>query len=302
MIDWDVTSELGSIRDYIRWGASRFQQAEIFFGHGTNNAIDESAWLVLHSLYLPNQIADGYLDTQLTLQEREAVIAVLRQRVEERLPIPYIIHEAWFCGLPFYVDERVLIPRSPIAELIEAGFSPWIEHDRIHRVLDLCTGSGCIAIATALALPGVEVDASDISADALEVAQLNVEAHDVEGEVILWESDLFQQIPQVEYDVIVTNPPYVDIDEMAARPPEFLHEPELALESGDDGLDATRQILRDAPRYLSDGGILIVEVGASQPQMELAFPELPLNWLEFERGGEGVFLLTKEQLQQHPVK
>ena len=296
MIDWDISGELATIRDYIRWGASRFNEAELFFGHGTDNAFDEAAWLVLHTLHLPNQIAAVYLDTCLTMVERNAVIDVLRQRVEERLPAPYITHEAWFCGQPFYVDERVLIPRSPIAELIEAGFSPWIDQGRIRRVLDLCTGSGCIAIATALALPGVEVDASDISPEALEVAQINIESHGVEGEVILWESDLFLQLPDVQYDVIVTNPPYVDIDEMEARPPEYQHEPALALESGVDGLDAVRQILRDAPAFLTDGGILIVEVGASQPQMEQTFPELPLTWLTFERGGEGVFLLTKEQL------
>jgi ribosomal protein L3 glutamine methyltransferase len=287
---------LVTIKDYIRWGASRFNEANLFFGHGTDNAFDESAYLTLHTLHLPADTPSFYFDSHLTSVERDELIRVFKQRVDKRMPAPYITHEAWFAGIPFYVDERVLIPRSPIAELIAEGFSPWIEPDMIGNVLDLCTGSGCIAIATALALPHAQVDGADISDDALAVAHRNVEELGVAGQVSIIKSDLFGALAERRYDVIVTNPPYVDQPEMDALPEEFRHEPGMALESGADGLDAIRVILAEADSHLNDGGILIAEVGASQPQLEDAFPELPFTWLEFERGGSGIFLLTKEQL------
>lgn len=295
----DALVELQTIRDFIRWSASQFVEGKLFFGHGTNNALDEAAWLILSTLHLPNQIDQEYLSCRLTRAEREKLIEVLRQRIEERRPVPYLLKEAWFGGLPFYVDERVLIPRSPLAETIADHFSPWCEADKIDRVLDLCTGSGCIAIAVALQFPYAEVHASDISVDALEVAQINCSRYHLQDELQLIESDLFQNIPRIEYDVIISNPPYVDREEMESRPAEFLHEPELALASGDDGLDAVRVILKKASDYLSTDGVLIVEVGASQPQLEEAFPELPFTWIEFEHGGDGVFVLSREQLTSY---
>jgi len=296
MIDQIGIESLVTIKDYIRWGASRFNEAKLFFGHGTDNAFDEAAYLTLHTLHLPADTPSFYFDTHLTSIERDKLLRVFKLRVEEHMPAPYITHESWFSGIPFYVDERVLIPRSPIAELIEQGFAPWIDPDDVEKVLDLCTGSGCIAIASSLALPHAQIDGADISDDALAVAHKNVEELGVAGQVNLIKSDLFEALKGRTYDVIVTNPPYVDQPEMDALPEEFRHEPRMALESGADGLDAIKIILAEAASHLNDGGILIAEVGASQPQLEAAFPELPFTWLEFERGGSGIFLLTKEQL------
>lgn len=288
--------ELTTIRDYIRWGMSRFNDAELYFGHGTTNALDESAYLVLHTLHLPPQIGEGYLDSVLTMDERDAVIAVLQRRIDERIPAPYITNEAWFCGAPYYVDERVLIPRSPIAELIESHFAPWIDETRLHHVLDLCTGCGCIGIAAALEMPQLVVDCSDLSADALDVAAGNIEMHDVGDRVALYESDLFSGLVGKKYDVIVTNPPYVDLEDMETLPQEFHHEPRFALESGDDGLDATRIILKEAADHLNEHGVLIIEVGNSLFHINEQYPDIPFTWLEFARGGSGVFLLTYDQL------
>ncbi len=285
-----------TLKDYIRWGASRFNEAALFFGHGSDNAFDEAAYLALHTLHLPADTAPFYLDSHLTSIECDALLRVFRQRVDERIPAPYITHESWFAGIPLYVDERVLIPRSPIAELIERGFAPWIEPTAINSMLDLCTGSGCIAITSALALPHARIDGADISDDALVVAQQNVAELGVGGQVNLINSDLFHGLKGRRYDLIVTNPPYVDRSGMDALPAEFRHEPGMALAAGEDGLNAIKIILAEAGGHLNDGGILIAEVGASQPQLEETFPELPFTWLEFERGGCGVFLLTKEQL------
>lgn len=292
----DAIDELRTVGDMVRWGVSRFREAGLVFGHGTDNALDEAFYLVTHALHLPHDIPPYMIETRLTHEERKTVVELLQRRIDTRLPAPYLTHEAWFAGVAFYVDERVLAPRSPIAELIEAGFEPWIDSGQVHNILDLCTGSGCIGIASALAFPQARVDATDLSADALAVAQINVERHHVGDQLSLHEGDLFEGLEGRRYDIIVSNPPYVDAEDMAALPDEYRHEPELALASGQDGLDIVRRILRQAGQYLNPGGILIVEVGNSAAALVEAYPHAPFTWLEFERGGTSVFLLTEEQL------
>jgi ribosomal protein L3 glutamine methyltransferase len=294
-----VPPELRTLRDFVRWAASRFQEAGLVFGHGTDTAIDEAAVLVLHTLHLPMDLTAVWWDTRLTAAEAEAVVARIRRRVLERLPLPYLTHEAWFAGLPFYVDQRVLVPRSPMAESIRAGFAPWLAPESVGRVLDMCTGSGCIAIACAHAFEYAAVDAVDLSADALEVARINIERHQIGERVHPLQSDLFEKLPaQRQYDLIISNPPYVDVQDMNQLAPEFQHEPRLGLEAGEDGLDVVRRLLREAPEYLTDTGILVVEVGNSAPALEAAFPNVPFMWLDFEHGDDGVFLLTGEQLRE----
>jgi len=290
--------ELHSLVDFIRWGASRFNEADLYFGHGTNNAVDDALALVLHALHLPFGLSNELFSANLTRTEKQRVLEFFEQRIRDRKPVPYITNEAWFAGLPFYVDERVLVPRSPVAELIEQQFQPWVDADNVEHVLDLCTGSGCIAIAMALAMPYAQVDATDISTDALAVAEKNVNRHNLDGQVQLFQADLFTGLPEQRYDLIVSNPPYVDAADMAALPDEFHHEPELGLASGNDGLDACVQILADAPKWLTDDGVLIVEVGNSAYALGMRFPNVPFLWLEFERGGHGVFMLTAEQLNE----
>lgn len=285
-------------RDYIRWGASRFRQAGLFFGHGTATALDEAAALVLHTLHLPYDLPLPYFDAVLLPEERRRVAALIERRVAERKPLAYLIREAQFAGLSFYVDERVLVPRSPIAELIEERFAPWVEAETVHAVLDLCTGSACIAIACAHVFPEAVVDATDLFPEALAVARVNVERHAMAGRVRLIRSDLFDGLEGAKYDLIVTNPPYVALAEWESLPAEYHAEPRLGLESGVDGLDATRRILAEAAGHLNPGGALIVEVGNSAAALEEAFPEAPFCWLEFSRGGEGVFALTAEQLNE----
>ena len=291
---------LHTIRDYIRWGSSRMNEAGVYFGHGTDNAFDEAAALVLHALHLPPDTHESYFQARLLPTEKEAVIALLLRRIQERKPAAYLIHKAWFMGLPFYIDERVLVPRSPLAELIAAQFQPWLkESDGLERILDLCTGSGCIGIACAYAFPEVLVTLSDISKDALAVAQRNVAEHQLNHRVRLIESDLFAGLGGERYDIIVSNPPYVSEDEMQDLATEYDHEPRLGLVAGEQGLDSVIQILQQALDYLTPQGLLIVEVGNSQYSLAEAFPELPFTWLNFEQGGDGVFLLTAQQLAQH---
>jgi ribosomal protein L3 glutamine methyltransferase len=291
------TAELKTIRDYIRLAVSRFNAAGLYYGHGTDNAWDEAVALVLHTLHLPHDISPAILDANLLEDEKKKLHELIITRAEKRIPVPYLTHEAWFSGLPYYVDDRVLIPRSPIAEMIEAQFSPWIDADNVHHILDLCTGSGCIAIACAKAFPDAEVDALDISVDALAVAKINVLKHAVEDQVHLLQSDLMSAIaPQKKYDIIVSNPPYVSTQEMFDLPAEYQHEPELALAAGVQGLDIAVRILKDAKQYLQPHGILIVEVGNSEYALQELYPDLPFTWLEFERGGGGVFMLNAEQL------
>ena len=291
-------SRLRTVRDHIRWAVSRFHEAGLFFGHGTDNAWDDARQLVLGALHLPFEIADSYLDCRLEEDEQQHLLELIRRRIEERVPTAYLIGEAWFCGLPFLVDERVLVPRSPIAELIGQGFEPWLPATPA-RILDLCTGSGCIGIACAYAFPEAEVVLGDLSFDALEVANHNIERHELEERVYTVQGDGFTGLPGQRFDLIVSNPPYVDAEDFADMPAEYQHEPELGLACGDDGLDLVRRMLAEAADHLTEKGLLIVEVGNSQVHVEALYPEVDFTWLEFEQGGHGVFLLAAAQCREH---
>lgn len=295
----EALNTLITIKDFIRWGASRFSEAGLFFGHGTVSAIDDAAAIVLHTLSLSYQLPDSYLDARLTQQERGEIMGLFNRRIKEKIPSAYLTHEAIFADLSFYVDERVLVPRSPIAELIKEQFSPWIGAENIHSILDLCTGSGCIAVACAYAFPGVIVDAVDYSEDALDVAAINVKNHDLGEQVYLHNSDLFTNLPDKQYDLIVSNPPYVSLKEWQKLPEEFHAEPAMGFKGGESGLDLVIRILAQAKQFLSKQGILVVEVGSSAETLQKQFPNVPFYWLDFERGGDGVFLLTADQVSEY---
>jgi ribosomal protein L3 glutamine methyltransferase len=297
MKHFDDTESLITLRDWLRFAVSRFNEAGLFFGHGSDNAYDEAAYLILHTLHLPLDRLDPFLDASLTHGESEEVQAVIERRVRERIPAAYLTHEAWLAGHRFYVDERVIVPRSFIAELLLEQLSPWLEDaGEVSRVLDLCTGSGCLAILAALAFPNADVDAVDLSPDALEVANRNVADYGLQDRVELLESDLFQALDDRSYDVIISNPPYVNAESVAALPQEYQAEPALALGSGEDGLDATRQILAQAKAHLNPGGLLVVEIGHNRDALEAAFPALPFTWLDTSGGDQFVFLLRREDL------
>lgn len=293
-----LVQELHTLRDYIRWTLSQFNKHQVYFGHGTDNPWDEAVQLVLGAVHLPWNTDASLLDARLTQEERERIVQLIRRRCEERMPLPYLLGEAWFAGLPFNVDPRVLIPRSPIGELIQEGFQPWLTEPP-QRILDLCTGSGCIGIACAHAFSGAQVDLSDISTDALAVAQTNIERHGLSTRVRALHADLFAGLDGQKYDLIVSNPPYVDTHDLATMPMEYQQEPELALAAGEDGLDLVRIILAQAGEHLTETGLLIVEVGNSESHLEAAYPEVPFLWLEFAEGGQGVFLLTAEQVRTY---
>ena len=291
-----AAEHLFTVRDLLRFAVSRFNEAGLFFGHGSDNAHDEAAYLILHTLNLPLDVLEPYLDARLMPSEKEELLGLMERRVKERLPVSYLTHHARQGDFDFYVDERVIVPRSFIAELLGEPLRPWIEYDElVHNVLDLCTGSGCLAVQAAFHYPDAVVDAADISLDALEVAAVNVEDYGLEERINLIHTDLFEGLDGT-YDLIVSNPPYVDAESVAELPPEYLHEPELSLGSGEDGLDATRQILLHAAKFLNPHGVLLVEIGHNRAELEAAYPELPFTWLETSGGDGFVFLLTREQL------
>lgn len=294
-----MPTELQTLKDWVRWSVSQLNAHEVFFGHGTDNSWDEAFYLILAALHLPPDSKELILDARLTFKEQQHLWELLRRRIEERVPAAYLVQESWFAGLSFYVDERVIIPRSPIAELIEAKFSPWIDPLQADRILDVCTGSGCIAVATALNMPGVLVDAIDLSQGALEVAARNVDHYDLDEVVQLLHSDLLQSLPEgTLYDVVVANPPYVSAHEYEHLPDEYHHEPQMALETSDEGLSLVIRLMQEALPHLKPEGVLIVEVGSAQDALVDRFPEIPFTWLTFERGGEGVFLLTHQELKE----
>lgn len=295
----NLAKELLTINDCLRWATSRFREAKLFYGHGTDSAWDEAVHLVLQLLHLPLDIDDRILNARLTLNEREYIIRCIYRRVVERRPLPYLTHCAWFAGQPFYVDERVVIPRSPFGELISNYFQPWVELDKVTKILDLCTGSGCMAITCADIMPQASIVASDFSFDALEVARKNIHGHQKQGQIELVQSDLFVNLEGEYFDLIIANPPYVDASDYESMPAEFHKEPTSGLAGGQDGLAIVRRILRDAPYHLNPEGVLIVEVGNSQQALQETFPHVPFTWLMFENGGDGVFLLTAEMLLQY---
>ncbi len=288
---------LETVRDWLRFSVSRFNQAKLFFGHGSGDPYDEAAYLILHTLHLPLDRLEPFLDARLTDSERGEVLNIIQRRVEQRVPAAYLTNEAFLGEFSFYVDERVIVPRSFIAELLRERLSPWIaEPDQIGSVLDLCTGSGCLAILAAHAFPYAKVDAVDLSPDALAVAERNVSDYQLQEQLELVESDLFTNLAGRKYDLIISNPPYVDAESVAALPKEYLHEPKLSLGSGDDGLDATRVILAQAAEHLSDNGVLIVEIGHNRDILEAAYPHLPFTWLDVTAGDQFVFMLHRNDL------
>lgn len=290
-------THLTTVSDLLRFAISRFNQAGLFFGHGTTDAYDEAAYLILHTLHLPLDRLEPFLDARLLPAEVEEVIDILQKRVEQRLPAPYLTHEAWLGQFRFYVDERVIVPRSFIAELLRDQLAPWVEEpEDITSGLDMCTGSGCLAILMAHTFPNALIDAVDLSPDALDVAKRNVADYGLEEQINLIQSDLFAALPGKRYDLIVSNPPYVNAPSMRTLPEEYRREPQLALASGEDGLDHVRVILLEAPGRLTENGLLVVEIGHNRDALEAAFPDLPFTWLETSAGDEHVFLLSRDQM------
>jgi ribosomal protein L3 glutamine methyltransferase len=292
--------ELTTVRDLLRFAVSQFAEQKLFFGHGSATAYDEAVYLVLHTLHLPINHLEPFLDARLTSAERDAVLGIVERRVRERVPAAYLTHEAWLGDYKFYVDKRVIVPRSFIAELLREDLAPWVENPRaVGRVLDLCTGSGCLAILAALSFPHATVDAVDVSHDALEVAKKNVRDYGLENRINLIASDLYESLGAKHYDVIISNPPYVTAESMSKLPEEYRREPEIALASGEDGLDHVRTIVGFATRHLYASGTLIVEVGFNREGVEQAFPKLPLTWAETSVGDEVVFVVDRETLVAH---
>ncbi len=292
-----TSQNLQTVRDYLRFAVSRFYQAKLFFGHGSSDAYDEAVYLILHTLHLPIDTLAPFLDAHLTPSECSEVLNIIQRRVEQRIPAAYLTHEAFLGEYSFYVDERVIVPRSFIAELLRQQLSPWIaDPESVASVLDLCTGSGCLAVLAADAFPNAMIDAVDLSLGALSVATRNITDYELDARVKLIESDLFAKLEGRQYDLIISNPPYVDAESGASLPEEYLHEPELALGSGLDGLDATRQILQHAAEYLTCNGILIVEIGHNRDALEAAYPKLPFTWLDVTAGDQFVFMLHKNDL------
>ncbi len=296
----ELLDQLQTVRDYLRWATSYMTEHKVYFGHGSDNAWDESVFLLQAALHWPEPLDEKVLDSRLLLPERERVLDFLLLRVEQRMPLPYITGRAWFAGIPFAIDRRAIIPRSPIAELIEQGFAPWYSGPPIERVLDLCAGSGCIGIACAAYLPDADVDLADISTTALALAQDNICEHELQSRVRAIQSDLFSALAAEgkRYDIIVSNPPYVDAGDLASMPAEFHHEPALALAAGEDGLELAHGILREAGDFLSEHGLLILEVGNSATALEQQYPDIPFTWIDFERGGEGVLVITATELAE----
>jgi len=292
-----VEEELHTLRDMLRWATSKFSSAELFYGHGNADAFNDALQLILHSLHLPaTEFPELFADARLTRAEKKTILSLIDQRINEHIPVPYLTNEAWFAGLPFFVDERVLIPRSPFAELIDDLFMPWLtDPDSVSSILDLCTGSGCIAIACAEAFPDALVDAIDISKDAIDVANINITKHQLEHRVHAIQSDLWTELEDQKYDIIVSNPPYVGANEMASLPQEYLHEPKSALEAEDNGLALVEEIILRATEFLTPQGLIFVEVGNSDFAVMEKWPHTPFMWLEFEHGGHGVFMLTYDQ-------
>lgn len=292
----EVLIDLHTAQDFWRYVASQLYQADLFFGHGTTNAWDESGALVMQALQLPPEHIVHVANCRLTRSEKERVLNWLDMRINQRMPLPYISGKAYFCGLEFIVNRNVLIPRSPMGELIQKGFQPWLGDREVERVLDLCCGSACIGIACAIAAPHLEIVCSDISSDALSVAEQNIQKHRVADRVSVRQSDGLKQLMGERFDLIICNPPYVDAQDMAALPAEYRHEPALALASGEDGLDFVRELLRTAADHLNPGGLLFCEVGNSVSHMFEQFPTAPLTWIDFEQGDDGVFLISREEL------
>lgn len=293
--------DLHTVRDYLRYASSRFSASTVFFGHGTDNVWDEAVQLVMRTLHLPLDNNTLFLDARLTREERQLVLERIQRRIDDRVPLAYLLGEAWFMGMPFHVDERVLVPRSPIGELIENGFQPWLGDKPVERILDLCTGSGCIGIGAATVFEDASVDLSDISPDALAVAESNIDLHELRERVRTVQSDVFANISG-QYDIIVSNPPYVDAEDLAGMPQEFHHEPALGLAAGNDGLDIAHRIIAGAAEHLTPGGLLVVEVGNSWVALDEAYPDLPFTWLDFSNGGDGVFAIAEQDLRQWQEK